>query len=100
MHDQAPESSCLELRNEAHVDLGHRLTSIDASSAVAPRKVRGFIRTRAASAKNIGQDRFDNAAEPLCPGCLAWSIADQVLADLNDGIGEPATRAMLPQAIA
>ena len=38
--------------------------------------------------------------KPLRPCRLARGVADQVLADLDDGVGEPALRAVLPQAVA
>ena len=42
----------------------------------------------------------DNAAEPPRPGRLAGRVADQVLADLDQGVDEAAAGGVLPQAVA
>ena len=43
---------------------------------------------------------FNDADDALGPGNLARGGADQVLPDLDDGVGKAAHRAVLPHAVA
>lgn len=46
------------------------------------------------------QEFLHDAAKTLAPGGLSCGVADQVLANFDDGIGEPALGPVLPQAVA
>ncbi len=99
---EPPECGGLQLGLQRLVDPGHWPVSVHAGGRGAPGDpgAVGLACSLVGSAQSIAQDRTDNAAEPPRPLSLTLGVADQVLADLDDGVDEAPAGAVLPEAIA
>lgn len=47
----------------------------------------------------VGEDAPDGARNAICPGPLSRRVGDQILADLDDSMGQPPPRAVAPHAV-